>query len=244
MLLAAVMIRLIIAFFFLAIAQAATAQYKLQGTVYDSSHTYPLESVTVLSTSGKGAVSNNTGVYVIEVSDKDSVWFSYLGKPTIKFPVKKITDLTQFDIALRVPVTTMKEIKLRPRDYRQDSIQNRIDYARAFDFRRPNLGTMTSMGPMGAGIDIDELIRVFQFRKNRSMMAFQKRLLQQEEDKYIDHRFNKALVRRLTELTNEDLDRFMLVYRPTYAFALGTNDYDFQAYIKQCLVQYKSAKAF
>jgi hypothetical protein len=217
----------------------AFAQLKLRGTVYDSSRTYPLEAVSVMSTAGTGTVTSGSGSYEITVNEKDSVWFSYLGKPTIKFPVKKITDLGHFDISLKVPVKPLKEIVIKPRNYKQDSIQNRIDYAKAFNFRRPNLESMTSIGPMGAGIDIDELIRVFQFRKNRSMDRFRQRLIQEEQDKFIDHKFTKLLVRRLTGFGNEDLEKFMKVFRPTYEFTLLSSDYDFQAYIKEAARLYR-----
>jgi len=57
----------------------ATAQwYKIKGTVYDSSRHYPMEAVSVLSTSGKGTITNTEGYYEIEVLEKDSIWFSYL----------------------------------------------------------------------------------------------------------------------------------------------------------------------
>jgi hypothetical protein len=178
------------------------------------------------------------------VGERDSVWFSYLGKPTIKFPVLKISDVSQFDIALKVPVTVLKEVKVMPRNYKQDSIQNRIDYAKAFDFYRPNVGSMTSIGSYGAGIDINELIRLFQFRKNKSMERFQQRLLQQERDKYIDHRFNNTLIRRLTGLEGPALTDFALRYRPPYEFALYASDYELQEYIKEAAKKYLQEKAF
>ncbi len=225
-------------------AQEGNAQYKVQGTVYDSSHVYPLESVSVLATNGKGAVTNPNGHYIIDVGEKDSVWFSYLGKPTIKFAVLKMPDVTQFDIALQINITVLKEVRVRPRNYKEDSAQNRRDYARVFDFQKPNLGTMTSIGPSGAGIDINELIRAFQFRKNKSTERFRERLEQQERDKYIDHRFNKALVRKLTNLDGEDLDKFMNIHRPSYEFILYSNDYDFQYYIKEAYLMYRKKKTF
>jgi hypothetical protein len=228
----------------LCFASHAQCQYQLRGTVYDSSKTYPLEAVSVMSTAGTGTVTNAAGAYVLNVSEKDSVWFSYLGKPTTKFPVHKINDLSQFDISLRVPVNVLKEIVVKPRDYRADSIQNRLDYAKAFNFHRPNIESMTSIGSMGAGIDLDELIRVFQFRKNKSMEHFRERLLQEEKDKFIDHKFNKALVRKLTAFTDEDLENFMAIFRPTYEFTLRSSDYDFQAYIKEAARQYKEVKGF
>lgn len=232
----------ILTFFLLALCCQAKAQYKIQGTVYDSSRLYPLESVSVLSTSGKGTTTNANGHYVIEVGEKDSIWFSYLGKPTTKFPVLKIQNVTQFDIALRVNITTLGEVRVRPPNYKQDSLQNRKDYAKVFDFRKPNVSTMTSIGPSGAGIDIDEVIRAFQFRKNKNMVRFQERLVQQEQDKFIDHRYNKALVRRLTALEGEELNQFMALYRPTYEFTLYSNDYDFQLYIKESFNIYTKNK--
>jgi hypothetical protein len=158
--------------------------------------------------------------------------------------VRTMLNPNQFDIALKVNIPVLAEIKIRPRNYRLDSIQNRMDYKKAFDFRRPNLESMTSIGPSGAGIDVNEVIRLFQFRKNKSMMRFQERLLQQEQDKYIDHRFSQALVRRLTGLSGEELIRFMVLYRPNYEFALYTREYEFQEYIKKAYEQFKGSKAF
>ena len=87
--------------------------------MYDSSRIYPLEAVTVLSTSGKGAFTNSMGGYEIDVREKDSVWFSYLGKPTMKFSVLKMTDPLHFDIALHINVTVLKGVTVMPRDYRR-----------------------------------------------------------------------------------------------------------------------------
>jgi hypothetical protein len=103
---------------------------------------------------------------------------------------------------------------------------------------------MTSIGASGAAFDLQEMIRLFQFKKNRSMLRFQDRLLQQEKDKYIDYRFNKALVRRLTEASDNELNEFMVLYRPTYEFILYSSDYDFQNFIKESFKKYKSSKQF
>ena len=213
--------------------------------MYDSSRIYPLEAVTVLSTSGKGTFTNSMGGYEIDVREKDSVWFSYLGKPTMKFSVLKMTDPLHFDIALHINVTILKGVTVMPRDYRLDSIQNRRDYAKVFDFERPKLRpTMGGgAGGVGVGFDLDEIIRMFQFRRNKNMLKFQERLVGQEHEKFIDHRFNKQLVRRLTNLNSENLDSFMVIYRPTYQFTLLASDYEFQSYIKKCYEYFKATEA-
>lgn len=227
-------------FAILTLFQQAAAQYKVQGTVLDSSRHYPVQSVTVQASNGRGTTTDAAGFYQLEVAAKDSVWFSYLGKPTRKFPVAKIADITQFDIALQINIPVLAEVKIRPRNYKRDSLQNREDYAKIFNFRKPNLESMTSIGPGGAGVDINELIRAFQFKKNKSTLRFQERLLQQEQDKFIDHRFAKALVRRLTNLDGAALDRFMVLYRPDFEFAAYTGDYAFQLYIKENAAKFKA----
>jgi hypothetical protein len=200
--------------------------------VYDSTRLYPLSSVSVLSSAGRGTVTDANGYYEIDVSEKDSIWFSYLGKPTIKYSVLKITDPQHFDISIQIYIPVLREVKVMQRNYRLDSIQNRIDYEKAFNFHRPTVGSMTSIGPTGAGIDIDELIRAFQFRKNRMAAHFQERLLQQERDKYVENKFSKGLVLRLTGLTGDERDTFMMIYRPSFEFTQRASDYEFQSYIK------------
>jgi len=207
--------------------------------VYDSTRNYPVELVTVLTTSGKGTVTNANGEYEIEVSEKDSIWFSYLNKPTIKFPVLKIANPLKFDISLQVNVPVLKEVKIRQRNYKQDSIQNREDYAKIFNYQKPGLKTVTPQYGAGAGFDLNEIINAFRFKRNKSLLSFQRRLLQQEQDKYIDHRFNKTLVRRLTSFSDTALDSFMLMYRPTYEFTLLAGEYDFQKWIKDAAERFK-----
>jgi len=220
------------------------AQYKVKGKVYDSTRSYPMQYVTVHSTSGKLSISDGKGMYEISVGEKDSIWFSYLGKPTPKYPVLSMTTPLQFDIALNLGTNVLKEVFVKTRDYRQDSIQNRLDYAKAFDWYKPKISPVTPTGPgVAAGFDLDQLIRMFQFRKNRSAAAFQQRLLEQEREKFVEHRYNKALVLRLTGLSGAARDSFMLRCRPVYEFCIMATDYEFQSYIKDCYQDYKNKKA-
>jgi len=222
----------------LACGERMVAQVKISGTVYDISKGYPLASVSVLSTSGSGTTTDSLGHYTIFAHETDSISFSFLNKPTIKFPVKAIPNIYQFDISLHVPVSELPAVRVMPRNYRMDSLQNRKDYAKAFDFRKPGIGVSTS--PSGvAGLDLDEFINMFRFRHNRRMLAFQKRLLQEEEDKFIDHRFSRSTVRKITGLTGDSLIHFMTLFRPSYEFTQFSNDYEFLEYIKLASVEFR-----
>lgn len=218
---------------------SAQQVYTIKGTVYDSSRTYPMSGVSVLSTSGRGTSTNANGYYEINVSEKDSIWFSYLNKPTVKFPVLKIITPFQFDISLQVNVPVLREVKIRPPDYRLDSIRNREEYAKIFDYQKPKIKVAPSNFGAGIGFDLDQMINMFRFKHNKSTLDFQRRLLQQEQDKFVDHRFNKGLVRRLTKLSGNELDSFMMLYRPTYLFTSIASDYDFQKYITDSFERFK-----
>ena len=219
------------------------SQIKVSGRVYDVTQQKPLEAVSVMCTSGGGIATDANGRYSIVVNEKDSIWFSYLGKPTPKFPVATIVNIQNFEIALHVNISDLKQVTIFPRNYHADSAQNRKDYAKAFNFRKPNLESLTSTNPSGmVGLDINEFIRMFQFNRNRRMLAFQERLEREEMEKYIDYRFSRQLIIKITQLHGAELDTFIRWYRPTVEFTESTTDYEFQSYIKRCYLNYRRYK--
>ena len=221
------------------------AQVIIRGRVFDMSRTQPLSSVSVLSTGGTGTTTDSLGRYSILVDERDSIWFSYLNKPSPRFAVSSINIYNGFDLSLNIPVTELKEVKVVPRNYKKDSIQNRLDYAKAFDFHKPGVSLSNpSSGAFGVGLDLDAFINMFNFRKNRRMAHFQQRLLQEEEDRFIYHRFTKPLVRKITRLTGEEQADFMKKYRPTADFTGTATDYEFAEYIKLAWKEYERKKGF
>ena len=210
----------------------------------------PLTAVTVETSMGRHTISDSLGRYSIYVEKKDSVWFSYLNKKTQKYPVDTITHPQSFDIALYVDVRWLPEVKVQTRDYRFDSVTNRETYAKAFNYRKGGLrfsqSTPTAQsyvpGSVTAALDLDEIINAFRFKRNRNMLAFQQRLLQEEQDKYIDHRYSKYLVNKLTSLQGEELDYFMNFYRPSYDELQLLNDLELGYYIEQCYKNYQFLK--
>lgn len=212
--------------------------------VYDHYSKQPLQAVTVYASNGNFALCDSAGRYSILLQEKDSVWFSYLFKQTIKYPVDTIADLNNFEIALYVDAAWLPEVKVRNKNYYLDSLNNRRDYARIFDFKKPGLGFSTAPpsayvpSALTAGIDLVEFINMFRFRRNRQILDMQERLLWEEREKYVDHRYNKLFVRRLTGLEMPALDTFMNLYRPDYYMLLEWNDIDLGSYIEKCYQNY------
>jgi len=223
------------------VSLTAVCQIQVKGKVFDMTQSIPLQAVSVMSTGGTGTLTDSLGRYVIIVREKDSIWFSYLGKATPKYPVTTIGNLQNFEVSLHVNVTTLKSVMVKPPNYHLDSIQNRRDYAKVFNYKKPGIGVVSTPGG-AVGLDLDEFIQMFQFRKNRRMVAFRERLEREEQEKFIDHRFSRALVIKLTGLRSPELDTFMARYRPDLLFTQFATDYEFQSHIKACYDKYLRLK--
>jgi hypothetical protein len=224
---------LTICFVLLFTGSHASAQLIVQGTIFDAGMANYVEGVRVVSTSGVFAITDTLGHYSIPVREDDSLCFVYNNKPTIKFPVKDITDPTAFNISIKAKVATkykvLKEVVVYSKSYKEDSIENRETYSGFFNYQKP--GLYTSSTGDGVAFDLDQIINVFRFNRNKRLKAFQEHLLEEEQEKYINARFGKVYVSRITRLKGNELDSFMIWYRPTYAFCINSNELDFIQYL-------------
>lgn len=209
------------------------AQVEIKGTVYDMSAQNPVRGVSVQAVSGKGTMTDSLGRYRIVLSVNDSVSFSYLGRATSKTAVKDLPQGYPFDISLHIMVDSLPTATVWNRNYELDSLENRKEYQKVFDYNGNVLHNMkmSQRGGFGVGLDFDML---FDGKANKRMEALQSRLVWQEKDNYIDHRWSKAVVKRVTGLESPVLDTFMRQYRPSYEFIQSCEtEYEFYKYIKE-----------
>lgn len=218
-------------------------QLTITGTVYDTTGVIPVKDVLIKSSSGTQSITDSTGRYAIVTTDKDSLTFIYNNKPTAKFAVKQVKNIGSFDIALHVRIAekfkTLKEVKVYTKSYRQDSIENRQQYNKIFGYEKPGVSTSMNPGSGSVGMDLDEFINIFRFRRNKQFKRMQDRLLEQEQENYIKYRFNKTAVKRITRLEGADLDNFMTLFRPSFEFTEMATTVEFYQYILNASYQYK-----
>jgi len=197
--------------------QISTGQSVIQGTVRNQSEGSPLPGVSVLTVSGKGVATDSLGHYSLRLDKTDSIYFSWLGKATARFAVKDIPPDEPFDIELEdVNVRSMPAYSVTGREYYQDSIRTREEYQKIFGYESKSgpSGTGINGGQgVGVGLDIDNILNP---KANNRALALQQRLEEEERDKYIDHRFNRTLVKKITGFQSPALDDFMHMYRPTW----------------------------
>jgi hypothetical protein len=129
----------------------------------------------------------------------------------------------------------LKEVVVVGKSYRQDSLENRERYRKIFELSPSGL-QITSSG----NLDPNSLIASFKFRKNKVMRSFQNRLISEEQEKFVDSRFTKSLVRQITRFNDRDLERFMKLWRPSYELVAFSEEYQFYQYILDASRYFKS----
>mgnify|MGYP003335517367 FL=1 len=221
----------------------AAQSTQVSGVVYDISGRRPIESVIVFSGSYH-TFTDSLGRYSINVKAKDSVWFSLFGKATQKYPIDTIEDLSNFNVMIHVTGFDLPEVRVRNSYYRLDSLQNRLDYAKYFNYQPPGIRLssgqqMLSPNGLTIGLDLDAIINMFRVKRNRNLQFLQKRLISQEQEKYIQYRFTKRFVIKITHLEGAELERFMNFCRPSYEVLGLLNDLELGYYIEKKLEEFK-----
>lgn len=198
--------------------QTAYGQTTIKGTVFTRRDGGPLRGVSVLAISGAGTSTDSLGRYSIRLTATDSIYFSWLGKVTDRFAINNIPPDSPFNINLdEVNVRSLPALLVSgPRDYTRDSLNNRAQYQSVFGYETksgPQDKNMNQLGGVGLGWDLNNLLKP---SDDSHTEALQQKLVENEQDTYINHKFNRALVKRITRLEPSDLDIFMKAYRPSY----------------------------
>lgn len=76
-------------------------------------------------------------------------------------------------------------------------------------------------------------------KKSTPEYKFNKILIRDEQADYLDRKFNRGIVSRITHLRGDTLSEFLIRYLPTYQFAKKSTDYDMEIYIKESYEKFK-----
>lgn len=219
--------------------------------MYQDIYWTPLDSVKVFTSSGHRASTDIDGSYHIPITGKtDSIWFYYNNKNTIKYPVDTIKNKQEFEVRILLPYPIFPKgylptVTVRARDYYEDSVELRSNYAKIFNWEKPGkaLGKSVGVSPQGGiGVDFDQIINLFRFGYNKRQEVYQKFALQIEQDRYIDHRFTRKKIEDLTGLKDKDRDEYMKMYRPTYHELILLNEIELGKYIEITYKKYLEYK--
>jgi len=103
--------------------------------------------------------------------------------------------------------------------------------------RLGNNKDLLAIGSGSVGLSIDALWSAFskEGKNARRLMDVMER---DYKNNFIDEKFNKSFITKVTGLKGDKLEVFILNYRPSYYFVYGASEYDLVSYIKMAFIRF------
>jgi len=232
--------RYLLLFVFLIPASCCYAQ-QIKGSVFDKDTKLPINSA-IVSMGNKQVFTNSFGEFSIAASGKDSLKITRLGYNTYRTVINNA--MAPIHVELEPAKIVLNEVIVhsnREREFKKDSAENRLLYAKQFNYKGPTVMDAFKGGSVNPvkntsqilNIDVITLINALT-KKSTPEYKFKKTLLHDEQAEYVNQKFNHGLVAKVTKLKGDTLSVFMIQYRPAYKFTHKATDYEMELYIKDC----------
>jgi hypothetical protein len=220
-------------------SSGAFAQGFLTGRIHKKSSPEVLTGVSVQNhTRKKYNLSDMGGNYKIPAEKGDTLIFSSAGYEPDTLIVRSYMFYESLTIELSPNLVLLPYMKVdEESNYRIDSLVRRNEYRFLLDRKhpiklmnekRPTDATGLSFSPLGYYSKTE--------RRKRKLMVW---LTRQEKEYYIDYKFPRAYVARLTRLREDSLQLFMYRYRPSYEFCRKASGQDILFYINDNLKKFR-----
>ena len=207
------------------------SQQFLTGKVFKKNSTEFLISVSIHNiTEQRYDLSEENGSYHIQAAPGDHIAFSSVGYMADTLTVTASLLTAECPIYLDIRPQTLQAVRVGEfSNYQLDSMDRRKEYAWVYDHENTPHVARDRQGADGVGVTLNI------FRNSGSAahqrVGLKKRLEKEEEDYYVDSRYNKDFVAKITHLKGDSLLQFMRRYRPSYDYCRKAANVDILVYI-------------
>lgn len=212
---------LIAAFGLLLVASDAGAQQlnpvTVRGQMVDKNTRLVLYPASVRNLSNhQSAFSDKGGYYKINARQNDTIVLSFVGYQADTFVVKQLsgTEVHNTELLAEEHFLRGVEVTSRYNAYQLDSLGRAEEFKHILSVPDRSL-VDESKRPEGFGLIFSPFSRYSQKEKDRR--KFKKKFEENEVQQYIDFRYSKQFVNKVTGLTGDSLLNFMQKNTPTYA---------------------------
>jgi len=221
---------LILMFVLICFADIIQAQLVVRGKLFNRDSKELLVAVTVRNTTqNRFNQSDLGGNYRIPARENDTLVFSSAGFLTDTFIVDHQLLDSNFQVYMRPHVVTLSSVHVgQLNNYQIDSVNRREDYA---DFYKRKFVKLKPGGDTHEGLGVSISPITYFSDKEKQARRLKKRLEEEDEDSYIDYKFPRSLVVKLTGLKGDSLWAFMLQFRPTYTYCRTASQQEMLVYI-------------
>ncbi len=213
-------------------------QQFLTGKIYKKNSTEFLISVSIHNiTEQRYDLSEEDGSYKIQAMPGDHISFSSVGYRADTITVTASLLTAACPIYLDIRPQELQAVRVGEfSNYQLDSMDRRKEYAWVYDHENTPHVARDRQGADGVGVTMNIFRNTSTAAKQRVHLT--KRLQKEEEDYYVDFRYNKDYVAKITHLKGDSLKQFMLRYRPSYDYCRKAATVDILVYISDSYKQY------
>ena len=206
------------------------AQQFLTGTVRKQGSTEVLISVSVHNTTQlKYDLSEENGSFRMQSAPGDRVIFSSVGYKADTVIITTAMLSGDYPVYLEPRAQTLQAVRVgQYSNYQLDSAARREEYSWIYDHGEQKLVNKERKGD-GVGVGIAIFRNASSVDQQRERLK--KRLIKEEQDLYIDSRYSRDYVTKLTHLAGDSLFRFMRDFRPTYDYCRKATTVDILVFI-------------
>src|ERR1700759_4440797 len=173
------------------------SQQFLTGKIYKKNSTETLLSVSIHNiTANRYDLSEEDGSYHIQAAPGDHVSFSSVGyvADTVTITASLLT--AAYPVYLDIRAETLQRVVVGEfNNYQLDSMDRRKEYAWVYDHDNTPHVAKDRQGADGVGITMNIFRKSSEKEKQR--IHLEKRLSKEEEDYYIDYRYNASYVTKI-----------------------------------------------
>lgn len=228
--------------FFLVLPSHGWSRQFLTGKIYKKNSTETLLSVSIHNiTRQRYDLSDEDGSYRIPAAPGDHIAFSSVGYMADTLTVTASLLTANCPIYLDIRPQELQAVRVgQYSNYQLDSMDRRKEYAWVYDHDNTPRFARDRQGSDGVGITMNIFRNSSSAAKQR--IHLEKRLEKEEEDYYVDSRYNKDYVAKITHLKGDSLKEFMRRYRPSYDYCRKAATVDILVYISDSYKQYMKAE--
>ena len=196
--------------FALLISNAVNAQIYVRGNVVDASSGAKLSDVFVRDVTNKQiALTDKSGKFEIKSETGHTLIFS---SPNYVPDTLYVVDLTQKHIELRTKTISLREVNITAQRL-------------AFDPHKeyPDVYEKSKVYPLSPSTWFG--------KEARDARRLKRYFAREEQERKVDQVFNRVYVGSIVPLKGQELEDFMQLYRPSYAFITSNNSESLAVYI-------------
>ena len=215
-----------------------SGQQFLTGKVFKANSTEHLVSVSVHNiTQQRYDLSEEDGSYRMQAAPGDHISFSSVGYKADTVTVTASLLTAAYPVYLDVRAQTLQSVRVGQfSNYQLDSVDRRKEYAWVYGHENTPKLAKDRQGADGVGVTLNIFRNTSSAAKQR--IKLEKRLEKEEEEYYVDSRYNKDYVSKITKLKGDSLSEFMRKFRPSYDYCRKAANVDILVYISDSYKTY------